>query len=62
MDIQKYSKYTAKLALENTRFEAVLQLFVAHNVIVFCDEPKVEALLKILKKIPQYILMGKLTA
>uniref|UniRef100_A0A023F7D4 Large ribosomal subunit protein uL10m n=1 Tax=Triatoma infestans TaxID=30076 RepID=A0A023F7D4_TRIIF len=58
MDIQIYSKYTAKLALEGTRFEAVLQLFVAHNALVFCDEPKVEVLMKTLKKIPQYILMA----
>lgn len=58
MDIHIYSKYTAKLALEGTSFEAVLQLFVAHNAIVFCDEPKVESLIKCLKKIPQYILMA----
>ncbi|KAK9510211.1 hypothetical protein O3M35_005044 [Rhynocoris fuscipes] len=58
MDIRVYSRHTAKLAFEGTRYEPVLKLFVTHNSLVLSDEPNVAKLMQILKKIPQYILLA----
>ncbi|XP_014251681.1 39S ribosomal protein L10, mitochondrial [Cimex lectularius] len=57
MEVEVHSKYTAKLAFEGTNYESVLELFMAHNAMAFCDEPKVNTLLKITKKLPQYVLL-----
>lgn len=59
MKIERHSKYTLERAFRNTRYEAILSLFVTHSAIIFSNEPKVDKLLKILKKTPEYVLMGK---
>lgn len=61
MTLEIHSKHTVKLAVSGTQYEAILPLFVTHNAIIFCDEPKVGKLIKVLKKIPQTILMGEHT-
>lgn len=58
MEIGVYSKYTVATAFENTRYEAILPLFVTHTAIIFSQETNIDKLLKVLKKVPQYILMG----
>uniref|UniRef100_A0A0A9WJL0 Large ribosomal subunit protein uL10m n=1 Tax=Lygus hesperus TaxID=30085 RepID=A0A0A9WJL0_LYGHE len=58
MTLEVYSKYVVKMALQGTPYEAALKLFIAHSALIFCDEPKVGKLIKIVKKIPQYSLMA----
>ncbi|BES89708.1 ribosomal protein, L10 [Nesidiocoris tenuis] len=58
MTLEVYSKHTVKLAVADSPYEAILQLYVAHNAIVFSDEPKVGKLLKIMKKIPQFVVLA----
>lgn len=59
MTLKNYGHKTARLALENTEYEAVLSLFQSHNSMVFSSETQVSKLLRLLKKMPQLILMGK---
>ncbi|KAF6215154.1 hypothetical protein GE061_009905 [Apolygus lucorum] len=58
MKLEVYSKNIVKMALNGTPYETVIQLFVAHSALIFCDEPKVGKLIKIVKKIPQYAIMA----
>ncbi|KAJ9584217.1 hypothetical protein L9F63_021422 [Diploptera punctata] len=57
MHMKQYGRKVMKMALQNTKYEAVLHLFTSHNYIVFSPETQVAKLLKISKKIPQLILM-----
>ena len=59
MDIEQYSNQTVARAFRGTIYEAILPLFIVHNAIVFSKEPHVDKLFKVLKKIPQYVLLGK---
>lgn len=58
MQLRVYSHHTMKLALDPVIYSPVHQLFQVHQAMIFCKETKVDKLLKILKKIPQFILMG----
>ncbi|KAG8041463.1 hypothetical protein G9C98_002756 [Cotesia typhae] len=58
MYLKYYGKSIYKLALKNSRFEAVIPLFSAPGRIIFSAEPNVPALMKILKQNPHMILMA----
>lgn len=60
MYLKEYSKYTVKMAIENTPYITILPLFESRTVVLFSEEPKVEKLLKIIKKMPSITLMCKL--
>lgn len=59
MHLKQYGKKIVRMALEETKYEPVLTLFTSRNVIVFSEEPQVAKLLKLKKRMPQFILMGK---
>jgi large subunit ribosomal protein L10 len=58
MYFRTYGKKTLKLALENTKYESVLDFYVSQNVTVFSPEPEIKKLLKLTKKFPQLVLLG----
>lgn len=58
MYLKYYGYKTMEAGLKGTKYENVLQLWGAPGNIVFCDKPKVDKLLKIIKKTPQMILMA----
>lgn len=58
MTIKEHGKHLQHLALKGTKYESVLHLVEVHQVTIFCKEPKVEELLKNLKKTPQIILLA----
>jgi len=53
-----YGKKIVKEALSNTKYETLLPLFNVSNCILFASEPKVNDVLKLLRKAPQIILLG----
>lgn len=53
-----YGKSTLNLALAQTNYAAVLDLFQSHSSLVFSSEPQVPKLLKIIKKMPHLILLA----
>ncbi|XP_025422285.1 39S ribosomal protein L10, mitochondrial [Sipha flava] len=53
-----YGKSTLKLALAKTNYEAVLKLFESHSSIVFSSTPQVPKLLKLIKKMPNLVLLA----
>jgi len=55
MDYVVYGKSTLKLALTQTNYAAVLNLFESHSSIVFSSTSQVPKLLKIIKKMPHLI-------
>lgn len=57
--IRRYGKKVIQKALVGTAYEPCLSLYVSHNEIIFSEQNKVDVLLKILKKAPQLILLGK---
>lgn len=59
MYLKQYGKKVVRMALENTKYEPVLTLFTSRNFMVFSEEPQVAKLLKLNRRIPQLILMGK---
>ncbi|CAH1369306.1 unnamed protein product [Tenebrio molitor] len=58
MYFRTYGKKTLKLALENTKYESVLDFYVSQNVTVFSPEPEIKKLLKLTKKFPQLVLLA----
>lgn len=58
MHFKNYGKETLKMAVEGTPYEAVLDLYISRNMIVFSPEPEIKKLLKISKKFPQLVLLG----
>ncbi|PSN48048.1 39S ribosomal protein L10 [Blattella germanica] len=62
MYLKQYGKKVLQLAVENTKYEAVLQLFTSHNFMVLSPEQKLGKLLKLSKKMPQMVLMDLPTA
>ncbi|XP_020711247.2 39S ribosomal protein L10, mitochondrial [Athalia rosae] len=58
MYIKVYGRDTLAIAVENTPYKAILQLFISHNIIVFSPEPNVKQLLKIVRKVPSVVLMA----
>jgi hypothetical protein len=57
--LKQYGKKIVRMALEETKYEPVLTLFTSRNFMVFSEEPQVAKMLKLKKRIPQFILMGK---
>jgi len=55
---KKMNSNIARAALTGTKFEPALQLFMSSTAIGYCSTVDVPKLLKVLKKIPQYILLG----
>lgn len=60
MDYVVYGKSTLKLALAETNYAAVLDLFQSHSSIVFSSTSQVPKLLKITKKMPHLILLASI--
>ena len=48
----------AKLALSQTKFAPVLRLCTSHTSFAYCKTTEVGKLLKLIKKMPQFILLG----
>lgn len=59
MYMKQYGAAIVKKALVDTKYEAVLSLFKSHNVMIFSPDIKVSKVLKIMKKYPQLIMLGK---
>jgi hypothetical protein len=59
MYLKQYGKKVVRMALEETQYEPVLMLFTSRNFMVFSQDVQVSKLLKLNKRIPQLILMGK---
>ena len=59
MMLKYYGRSTIEFALNGTKFECVKHLFRSSGFLIFSPEIKVGPLLKIVKKTPQVILMGK---
>jgi len=53
-----YNRFIVNRMLAGTKYEAIAQLFVSHCIFVFSNEPTVDVLLKLQKKMPQYILLA----
>lgn len=51
-------RQTLSLALQNTPYEAVLEMYTSHNVIVFGQDENVTKLLKVVRKTPEVVLLG----
>lgn len=58
MHYKVYGKSIIRKAVANTKYEAMLPLFESNNGVVFSPEPQVAEMLKIIKKVPQLILMA----
>lgn len=58
MDHLVYGKSTLNLALAQTNYAAVLDLFQSHSALVFSSTPQVPKLLKMIKKMPHLILLA----
>ncbi|XP_069691988.1 large ribosomal subunit protein uL10m isoform X2 [Periplaneta americana] len=58
MQLKQYGRRVATMALEDTKYAAVLKLFTSHNYMVFSTEPQVAKLIKLNRKIPQLVLMA----
>ena len=57
--LKQYGKKTVRMALEETKYEPVLTLFTSRNFMLYSEEPHVTKLLKLKKRMPQFILMSK---
>lgn len=58
MHLRTYGKKIVSMATKGTRYEAVNQLFVSHQNIIFGQPENAGKLFKILKKTPQMVVMG----
>lgn len=58
MHLKQYGKKIVRMALKETEYEPVLTLFTSRNFMVFSEEPQVAKLLKLKKRMPQFILMA----
>ncbi|XP_063239528.1 large ribosomal subunit protein uL10m [Bacillus rossius redtenbacheri] len=58
MYVKAYNRNIVRLAVENTRYEAILPLFESQSAIVFSPEVQVKKLLKILRRAPNYVLLA----
>lgn len=59
MLMKNYGKKTVAMALEGTRFEPVSEFYLSRNMLIFSPEPEIKKMLKVLKKYPQLVLLGK---
>lgn len=53
------SKQTVKMAVENTKFVNILRLYEGHTLMLCSPEMKLDVTFKLLKKMPYYLLLGK---
>lgn len=60
MQMEVYGKKTMKMALEGTPYEAVLSFFFSHNAIVFSYETNIKKCLRICRKFPSLLPLGKI--
>ncbi|XP_023234491.1 39S ribosomal protein L10, mitochondrial-like [Centruroides sculpturatus] len=58
MYLRHYNNSVMKLALQGTIYEAALCLVQSYSAYLFSPEPNVSRLLKLSKKMPQYILLA----
>lgn len=58
MTLKTYSRKILRMALEDTKFEPVQPLFTTNNRFLFSPTSKVSPILKIVKKIPQLVLLA----
>lgn len=58
MHLKSYGKNIIKLAVEDTKYEAILPLFDSNHCIIFSPNQQVAKLLKLTKKVTQMILIG----
>ncbi|KAJ8960830.1 hypothetical protein NQ318_020126 [Aromia moschata] len=58
MHLTQYGKKTVEMAVKGTPYEAVLNLFVSHNVMLFSPEPDIKTVFSISKKFPQFVLLA----
>lgn len=58
MQLKDYGKKIVNMAVEGTKFEAIVPLFDSHHCIVFSPEEQVSKLLRLTKKFPQMVLMA----
>lgn len=61
MYYKKYGKKTMEMAIKGTPYEAVLDFYCSQNMTLFSPEPEIKKVLKISKKFPQLVIMGKST-
>lgn len=59
MHLKQYGRKVVTMALEETKYEPVLTLFTSRNFMVFSEEPQVLKLLKLNRRMPQFVLMGR---
>lgn len=59
MLLKKYGRKTMEMAVMGTPYEAVLDFYVSHNKTLFCPEPQIKKVLKISKKFPHLVILGK---
>ncbi|XP_055858181.1 39S ribosomal protein L10, mitochondrial [Episyrphus balteatus] len=55
---KRYGKKIIKMAVDNTKYEAIVPLFDSNHCIVFSPEQNVATLIKITRKVPQMLLLG----
>lgn len=57
--LRTYGKKIVQMATEGTRYEAVNHLFTSHQNIIFGQPENIVKTLKILRKAPQMVVLGK---
>ncbi|XP_055544816.1 39S ribosomal protein L10, mitochondrial [Wyeomyia smithii] len=59
MSLKVYGKSIIRLAVEDTKYEAIQPLFLTKTALIFGpDETKIKQLLNVLKKTPQFVLIA----
>lgn len=58
MHYERFGKKTLEMAVKGTPYEAVLDFYVSHNMILFSSEPDIKKVLKISKKFPHIVMLG----
>lgn len=53
-----YGRRTMEIAVQDTKFETILEFYYSRNMTVFSPEPELKTLLKITKKFRQLVLLG----
>lgn len=59
MHLRTYGKKIVSMATKGTRYDAVNQLFVSRQDIIFGQPQSIDKMFKILKKAPQMVVMGE---
>lgn len=59
MFYKNYGKKTMEMAIKGTPYETVLDFYVSHNMTLFSPEPEIKKVIKMSKKYPQLIIIGR---